>query len=62
MRNAPISVPVSEYRPPASEVPPSTTARIASISIQSPALLASAAVTLELIMRPAMAAHSALKT
>ena len=39
-----------------------TTARIASISIHSPALLASAAVTFELIISPAMPAQSAAKT
>lgn len=40
-------------------MPPITTARIASSSIHRPALLPSAAEVLELIIRPAMPAHSA---
>ena len=60
--SAPTSVPEMEYRPPVSSVPPRTTARIASSSIHSPALLASAAVTLELIIRPARPAQTATKT
>ena len=60
--SAPTSVPTSEYRPPVSSVPPMTTARIASSSIHRPALLASAAVTLELIISPARQAHTATKT
>ena len=62
MTSAPTSVPVSEYRPPASEVPPMTTARIASISIHSPALLASAAFTFDAIISPATHEHSAENT
>jgi hypothetical protein len=56
--STPTSVPASENLPPASEVPPITTARIASSSMKSPALFASAAMTLELILRPAMPANS----
>jgi len=59
---APTRVPPSVNFPPIRDVPPSTTARIASSSIHSPLLFASAAVTFELIMRPAIAAHSALNT
>src|SRR6476469_2962593 len=59
---APTSVPGSEHRPPANHVPPMTTARIASISIHRPALLASAACTFDAIIRPATPAHSALNT
>ena len=44
MMNAPITVPVSEKRPPARDVPPMTTARMASISSHRPVLLGSAAV------------------
>jgi hypothetical protein len=62
MVSAPSSVPAIEYRPPASDVPPMTTARIASSSSHRPALLASAAWTFALIIRPATAAHSAEKT
>ena len=43
MIRAPSTVPLIENRPPASEVPPMTTARIASSSMKSPVLLASAA-------------------
>ncbi len=39
-----------------------TTARIASSSIHRPALLASAALTFELIINPATPAQSAAKT
>ena len=62
MSSAPTSVPAREKRPPASDVPPITTARIASSSIHSPALLASAALVLPAIISPAMPAHSAEKT
>ena len=59
MMNAPITVPASEKRPPASEVPPITTARMASISRNSPVLLGSAAVASEVIISPARPAQSA---
>ena len=62
MISAPTTVPARENRPPASEVPPMTTARIASSSIHRPALLPSAPETLELIISPAMPAQSAEKT
>jgi hypothetical protein len=62
MNIAPINVPVSEKRPPASDVPPMTTARIASSSMNNPALLASAALVFEAIIRPAMPAQNATKT
>ena len=52
MMNAPITVPASEKRPPASEVPPMTTARMASISRNSPVLFGSAAVASDVIIRP----------
>ena len=50
-----MSVPASEYRPPASDVPPMTTARIASSSMNRPVLFASAAVVLAVRMSPAIA-------
>ena len=53
MNSAPIRVPVSENRPPASEVPPMTTARIASSSIQRPRLLAFTELVLAAMTRPA---------
>ena len=62
MTRAPTTVPPIENRPPSSEVPPITTARIASSSIHRPALLPSAAEVLELIIRPAMPAHTAQNT
>ena len=62
MINAPRMVPVRLNRPPSSEVPPMTTARIASISIHSPALLASAAEMFDAIINPATPAHNALNT
>ncbi len=55
----PTSVPTSENLPPASEVPPMTTARMASSSMNRPALLASAAMMSELRMNPAMHAKNA---
>ena len=55
-------VPARKKRPPASAVPPITTARIASSSIQSPALFPSAPDTIELIISPAMPAQSAENT
>jgi hypothetical protein len=54
MNSAPISDPVSENRPPASEVPPMTTARIASSSIHRPRLLAFTELVLAAMTRPAM--------
>lgn len=62
MTSAPTTVPPMENRPPSSDVPPMTTARIASSSIHRPALLPSAADVLELIIRPAIPAHSAQNT
>ena len=62
MSSAPTRVPVSENRPPAREVPPMTTARMASSSIHSPALLASAALVLPAIISPATPAHRAENT
>src|SRR5690606_12270346 len=53
MIRTPTSVPESENLPPCSDVPPMTTARIASSSMNRPALLASAAITLDARMRPA---------
>ena len=61
MTRAPTRVPTSEYRPPASEVPPMTTARIASSSMKSPVLLASAAAVFAVRMSPAIAAQNAEK-
>lgn len=61
MISAPMTVPLIENRPPASDVPPITTARIASSSIHSPALLPSALETFELIINPAIPAHRAQK-
>ena len=62
MMKAPISVPASENRPPASEVPPMTTARIASSSMNSPIELGSAEVELDVNIRPARPAQNPLKT
>ena len=62
MISAPMTVPPRENRPPVSDVPPMTTARIASSSIHRPALLPSALETLELIISPAMPAQSAQNT
>ena len=59
MMNAPITVPPSEKRPPASDVPPITTARMASISRNSPVLFGSAAVASDVIIRPARPANTA---
>ena len=62
MSSAPMSVPVRENRPPASDVPPITTARMASSSIHRPALFASAALVFPAIISPATPAQSAEKT
>ena len=62
MSRAPIMVPVREKRPPAREVPPMTTARIASSSIHRPALFASAALVFPAIISPATPAHTAENT
>ena len=62
MISAPSTVPPMENRPPASEVPPMTTARIASSSIHRPALLPSAPETLAVTMKPAMPAQNAQNT
>ncbi len=59
--SAPSTVPARLNRPPVSDVPPMTTARIASSSIHRPALLASAPARLELFHRPAMPAQTAQK-
>ena len=59
MMNAPITVPPSEKRPPASDVPPITTARMASISRNSPVLFGSAAVASEVSISPARPANTA---
>ena len=59
MMNAPITVPPSEKRPPASDVPPITTARMASISRNSPVLFGSAAVASDVIISPARPANTA---
>ena len=48
MVKTPTTVPAMLNVPPASDVPPSTTARIASSSMYSPAAFASAAMMLEL--------------
>ncbi len=56
--SAPSTVPARLKRPPSSEVPPSVTARMASSSSSSPALLPSALRTFELIRMPAIAAVS----
>ena len=58
MISAPSTVPARLKRPPSSDVPPSVTARIASSSSSSPALLPSALRTFELIRMPAIAAVS----
>src|SRR5690606_38840330 len=55
---APISEARMEKRPPSSEVPPMTTARMASSSSHSPALLASAPLMSAAAMTPASAAQS----
>ncbi len=53
MMNTPTTVPASVNLPPISEVPPSTTARMASSSMLMPALFASAAMMFELYRMPA---------
>ena len=53
MMSAPMMLPARLKRPPVSKVPPSVTARMASSSISSPALLPSALLTFELTSRPA---------
>jgi hypothetical protein len=57
MTSAPISVPVEENRPAASDVPPMTTARIASSSIHRPALCV-AALVLAAMTGPRCRRHS----
>ncbi|MOA52039.1 hypothetical protein D3C78_1752660 [compost metagenome] len=57
MMSAPINEAVMEKRPPFSDVPPITTARIASSSSHSPALLASAPRISAVTIMPAMAAQ-----
>ena len=57
MMSAPSTLPTRVNRPPFSEVPPSTTARIASSSKSRPALLPSALFTLEVMISPAMPAQ-----
>ena len=61
MNSAPTSVPVSENRPPASDVPPMTTARIASSSIHSPRLLALTELVLAAMISPATPAQRPAK-
>ncbi len=56
----PITVPAMLNLPPMSEVPPSTTARIASSSMYCPAAFASAAMMFELYRMPAMPASRPL--
>ena len=58
MMSAPMRLPTRLNLPPESDVPPSTTARMASSSNSNPALLPSALLTFELTIRPAMPAHS----
>lgn len=58
MTSAPTTESQSEKRPPASEAPPMTTARIASSSSQSPALFASAPWMSAVTTMPASAAQS----
>ncbi|CAB5169691.1 hypothetical protein IST4112_06858 [Burkholderia cenocepacia] len=55
MISAPSTEPARLKRPPSSDVPPSVTARIASSSSSSPALLPSALRTFELARMPASA-------
>ncbi len=59
MMKAPMTVPASEKRPPASDVPPMTTAKMASISRNRPVLLGSAAVASDVIISPASPANRA---
>ncbi len=54
---APISEATMENRPPSRELPPITSARIASSSSQSPALLASAPLISAATITPAKAAQ-----
>ena len=58
MKSAPTRVPVRENRPPASDVPPMTTARMASSSIHRPRLLALTELVLAAITRPAKPAQN----
>ena len=60
-RIAPRIEPVSEKRPPVSGVPPTTTAKIASSSLNSPTRMESAPLMLEVAIRPAIPAHKPLK-
>ena len=60
MISAPITDPTSKNRPPASDVPPITTARIASSSKYNPALFASAAAMSPATINPASPAHRPL--
>lgn len=57
---APISDPRMLKRPPSSELPPTTTARMASSSNHRPALLASAPLMSAATMMPAIEAQSPL--
>ena len=61
MMKAPIRVPASENRPPASDVPPMTTARMASSSMNSPIELGSADVEFEVSISPARPAQNPQK-
>lgn len=62
MSSAPMALPPSEKRPPASEVPPMTTARIASISMSMPVLETSTVITFAVANTPAMPASRPLIT
>ena len=62
MIRAPITLPTRLNLPPASEVPPSVTARMASSSSSRPALLASALLMFELTIMPARPAQAAQNT
>ena len=55
--NAPIMLASRENRPPDMEVPPITTANMASSSVVSPILLASDVLTFELATSPAIPAQ-----
>ena len=61
MMNAPISEPAKENRPPANEVPPITTARMASNSMNKPIEFGSAEVEFDVSMSPARPAQKEQK-
>ena len=58
MSSAPMIEPMSVKRPPVSAVPPTTTAKMASSSINSPTREESAALMFDAAMSPASAAQT----